>query len=370
MTVARPPPGWSPAVSVLATHGEVGCLSYMEVGVEFGIGIGRTLDARGAARLAREADERGYAHCTFIDSQNLCRDSTVMMALAAAQTSRIRLGQAVTNPYTRHPAVLANVIATVDEIAQGRAFLGIGAGGSAVAMVGRSPRPLTELAEYVAFYRDFTAGREACWKGVPMRSEWVRRHVPVLIGTHGARSCTLAGRIADGVFLPGFAPEIVAWKREQVAAGAAEAGRRLADLEVWSRGAVFVHDDIDHSREYVRSYAATSAYFLWRSALSRRTAEGDALRAALPESVVAEMAQLAERYEWDQHEVVGAPHAAALSAELVDSFAIHGPPSRCVDRLLELQALGVDRVSLVLYGVPDQHAMISRFMAQVSDQLR
>src|SRR5439155_11103804 len=127
-------------------------------------------------------------------------------------------------------AVLANAIATVDEIAPGRAFLGIGAGGSAVAMVGRSPRPLTELAGYVDFFRDFTAGKEAHWQGLPMRSEWARRDIPVLLGTHGAKSCALAGRIADGVFLPGFAPEIVAWKREQVAAGAARAGRRLADL--------------------------------------------------------------------------------------------------------------------------------------------
>lgn len=338
--------------------------------MEFGIGIGRTLDARGAASLCRHAEELGYDHCTFIESQNLCRDSTVMMALAAAATGRIRIGHAVTNPYTRHAAVLANAIATVDEIAPGRVFLGIGAGGSAVAMVGRGPRPLSELADYVQFFRDFTAGKEATWQGLWMRSEWARREIPVLLGTHGAKSCQLAGRIADGVLLPGFAPEIVAWKREQVATGAARAGRSLASMEVWSRGAIFVHDDADYAREYVRSYAATSAYFLWRSVLNRPSAQSDALREAMPGSVVAEMAQLAERYEWDQHEVVGAPHAAALSTQLVDSFAIYGPPARCVERLQELSSLGVDRASLVLYGVPDQHAMIRRFVEDVAGQFR
>jgi 5,10-methylenetetrahydromethanopterin reductase len=341
--------------------------------VKFGIGIGRTLSAQQAADLARLADELGYEHCTFIESQNLCRDSTAMMTLAASVTERIRLGHAVTNPYTRHAAVLANTIATIDELSGGRAFLGIGAGGSAVAMVGRSPRPLRELADYVQFFRDFVGGRNTSWDGLPMRSEWARRTIPVILGTHGARSCELAGRIGDGVFLPGLSPRITAWKRASVAAGAARAGRTLADLEVWSRGAVFVHEDIDHAREFVRSYAATSAFFLWRSAISRDTPESRELTAALNEEhegIVDEMAKLAERYRWDQHEVVGAPHAQDLSAELIDCFAVYGPPQHCVDRLTELSELGVDAVSLTLYGVPDQAAMITRLVSDVADLLR
>jgi 5,10-methylenetetrahydromethanopterin reductase len=341
----------------------------LEVTVKFGIGVGRTLTANGAAELARVADGLGYEHCTFIDSQNLCRDSVAMMAAAAARTSRIRLGHAVTNPYTRHAAVLANSVATVDEMSGGRAFLGIGAGGSAVAMVGQHPRPLTEMADYVQFFRDFTAGKEATWQGLSMRSEWVRRDIPVIIGTHGARSCRMAGRIADGVFLPGFAPQIAAWKRDRVAEGAARAGRTLADLELWSRGALFIHEDADYAREYVRSYAATSAFFLWRSVLCRDTKESRLLAATLPADVLAEMATLAEQYDWYQHEVVGAPHAAGLSARLIDCFAIYGPASRCVQRLADLRSLGVDRVSLVLYGVPDQAAMISQFVQDVAGRL-
>jgi 5,10-methylenetetrahydromethanopterin reductase len=359
-------------LAISATRGAAAVIlavSRSEVSVRFGIGVGRTLTAHAAADLARRADDVGYEHCTFIESQNLCRDSTVMMALAAANTSRIRIGHAVTNPYTRHAAVLANAIATLDEISQGRLFLGIGAGGSAVAMVGRSPRPLTELADYIRFFRDFTAGREATWQGLAMRSEWLRRDIPVLVGTHGAKSCELAGRLADGVFLPGFAPEIVTWKRARVAAGAAQSGRQLADLEVWSRGAVFVHDDEDYAREYVRSYAATSAFFLWRSVLNRKTPESEELAARLSGEIVDEMAKLVDRYEWNQHEVVGAPHAADLSARLIDCFAIYGPVSRCVDRLQEIGSLGVDRVSFVLYGVPDQIAMINHFIEDVASQI-
>ena len=81
------------------------------------------------------------------------------------------------------------------------------------------------------------------------------------------------------------------------------------------------------------------------------------------------MAKLAERYDFYQHEVVGAPHAADLSPQLIDCFAIYGPPTRCIQRLEELRSLGVDRVSLVLYGVPDQEAMTRRFIEEVHAHL-
>ncbi|MFI9557488.1 LLM class flavin-dependent oxidoreductase [Nonomuraea endophytica] len=338
--------------------------------MKFGIGIGRTLAAQQAALVAVSADELGYEHCTFIESQNLCRDSTVMMALAAAGTTRIKLGHAVTNPYIRHPAVLANTMATIDELSGGRAFLGIGAGGSAVAMVGHTPRPLGELDDLVSFFRAFVAGEETSWHGAPMKSGWSRRSMPVVLGTHGARSCRLAGRVADGVFLPGLDPWITQWKRARVAEGAAQAGRRPADLELWSRGALFVHDDEDYAREFVRSYAATSAFFLWRSAVSRTEPVNRELAAALPAGVVDEMAKLAERYRWDQHEAKGAEHARDLSPDLIDCFAIYGPPARCAERLAALAEVGVDAVSFTLYGVPDKVGMITRFIQDVAGQLR
>src|SRR5262249_4810453 len=116
--------------------------------------------------------------------------------------------------------------------------------------------------------------------------------------------------------------------------------------------------------------AATSAFFLWRSVLDRPSTDSDALRAALPARVVAEMARLADRYDWSQHESGGAPHAAALSAQRGDAVALYAARARCLERLNALRELGVDRVSLVLYGVPDQPKMVTRFVTDVAEQLR
>ncbi len=55
-------------------------------------------------------------------------DAFALLGAMSQQTSRIRLGTGVTNPYLRHPDLMAASIATLDRLAPGRAFLGLGRG--------------------------------------------------------------------------------------------------------------------------------------------------------------------------------------------------------------------------------------------------
>ena len=112
--------------------------------VEFWLGTFPTLGrARGAAEMA-EAD--GWDGLAFTDSQNLHGDTFAALALAAYATRRIRLATGATNPATRHPAVVASAIATIQAESGGRAVLGIARGDSALAYVGRPPMPFAEFA--------------------------------------------------------------------------------------------------------------------------------------------------------------------------------------------------------------------------------
>src|ERR1700679_2851382 len=86
-----------------------------------------------SATLAKTAEEQGWDGITFGDSQNRAGDSFVEMALAAVATTRLRIATWVTNPVTRHPAVVAGAIATLQEESGGRMELGIGRGDSALA---------------------------------------------------------------------------------------------------------------------------------------------------------------------------------------------------------------------------------------------
>src|SRR5206468_6201936 len=94
-----------------------------------------------AARQAVAAEEAGWDGIVFTDSQNLGSDVYVAMAMATAATERIQLATGVTNPVTRHPAVTATAIASIQAESGGRAILGIGRGDSALAHLGYAPAP-------------------------------------------------------------------------------------------------------------------------------------------------------------------------------------------------------------------------------------
>src|SRR5436853_3767023 len=103
---------------------------------------------------AQRAEALGWDGITFTDSQNLIGDPFVAVALAATVTERLLFATGVTNAYTRHPAALANVAATVQETSGGRFVLGIGRGDTALFHLGLEPMP---VADFIAATTDLQA---------------------------------------------------------------------------------------------------------------------------------------------------------------------------------------------------------------------
>lgn len=338
--------------------------------LHYGVGMGRSEPITEIVGQVKLAEDLGYEHCTFIDSQALSRDSVVMMALAAANTSRIHIGQGVTQPFTRHMSVCANAVATIDELSGGRAFLGIGAGASALGVLGKEPRPMQELEDAVNFFRDFTAGRVGDWLGAKPHSEWIRRKIPVILGVDGPRSMTIAGRIADGVFIPGLRPELIKWRWARLDRGLEQAKRMREDLDYWVRTMICVDDDLEYARHQVRSYAGTCAFQVFFGTFRWNTPDAEELKGLLPGKIVDEINVLGERYDWYQHEQKDAIHGADLSPELIDSFVMCGPPSRVVEQVLALKESGIDKISMTLYTIDNKKRAMRRFVEEVWPYVR
>src|SRR3954464_9860636 len=106
---------------------------------------------------AQRAEQAGWDGITFTDSQNLVGDPFVGVALAAAATERLRFATGVTNAFTRHPAALANVAATVQETSGGRFVLGIGRGDTALFHLGLKPMPVAEFIRTVTDLQAYLA---------------------------------------------------------------------------------------------------------------------------------------------------------------------------------------------------------------------
>jgi 5,10-methylenetetrahydromethanopterin reductase len=298
--------------------------------IAFGINFMPTAPAREIVGWARAVEAGGYEILGISDSQSLCRDVYVTLALCAAGTERIRLGPRVITPPTRHPAVAASAAATLAELAPGRTLVGIGTGDSAVHNIGLRPAPLAELREYALALRRLLAAGAAEYHGRPARLTWGRADVPIFLAASGPKTLRLAGQIADGVVIrTGVLPEIVRDSIEQVRAGAREAGRDPEAVEMWWWPDVNIAPSRREAIEEIKMSLAAAG-----NHLSRFTTEGK----HVPPELLPRIRALGERYTYADHVQPGSANARLIEAlGLVDylagRFAVAGTPADCIRAL-------------------------------------
>jgi 5,10-methylenetetrahydromethanopterin reductase len=283
----------------------------------------------------RAAEDAGYARAWLVDGQMLWQELYVYMTSALAGTERIVVGSGVTNPLTRHPSVTASAHATLAQLHPGRVLLGIGRGDNAVRTLGLEPVPTAELARTVPRLRAWMAGEEA--EGARIR--WAEERVPIMLGATGPRNLRLAGALADiAMIYVGVNPVSVRWAIDHVRAGAEEAGRDPGEVEIAALCAMHISDDQEHAWEECRWAPAACANHI-----------ASVLRSNPRHGMPDEMTRLvAARDEYDYyagHLDSAAEHTSYLTGELVDDFAIAGTAERCLEKIRQLERLGVDEVS-------------------------
>ncbi|MFL6360744.1 MAG: LLM class flavin-dependent oxidoreductase [Nitrososphaeraceae archaeon] len=214
------------------------------------------------AQLAEEVgvDRLGISDVIFYP------DTYEIQALCAFVTKRIRIGSLVTNPYTRHPAVIAAAASTLDEISDGRAFVGIGAGaGLGKLGVIRSP-PAPTVRKAVQIIKELLSGnvlnprRNAYQKTYELtRLESPPQHtVPILIGTRSPKIAKIAGELADIIVIGARyisdqqITNYIDWIRE----GAASARRDIYSIEIAPRLTICASRNGELARQSVKLYAA------------------------------------------------------------------------------------------------------------------
>src|SRR5204862_5214560 len=152
----------------------------------------------------------GYDSVWVADSQMLFSDCYAVLALAARQTSRIRLGPGTAICGTRIPPVQVAAAATLNRLAPGRIFLGIGTGNTAMRSMGQRPMRIAEFAEYLRVLSALLGGEAVDYAmGGTARPTKMLMHeyaymnlepkIPLYVSGFGPRAMALAGEYGDGL---------------------------------------------------------------------------------------------------------------------------------------------------------------------------
>ncbi len=174
--------------------------------MQFGIAIPTAADSW---RLVRRAEELGFSHAWFFDTQMLSADPFVAMAAAAMKTTRIKLGTGVLIPSNRIAPVAANALASLNRLAPGRIVFGISTGFTGRRTMGLGAVKLADMEEYIrivqALWRGETVEMELEGKGRPIRllnPELglinIRDEIPLFVAASGPRGRGLTAKLGAG----------------------------------------------------------------------------------------------------------------------------------------------------------------------------
>jgi len=290
---------------------------------------------------ARAAEEAGFAGVFMTEAGN---DSLACSLALGLQTRRIMLGTAITNIYLRHPALLANEAAAVQEFTGGRFILGLGTGHREMNTILKIDMgdPMAKMRETVAAIRK------------PLESgatgPKVTRKLPIYLAGVSKPMVKLAGEIGDGVIFNFYPPRRVKEALSELAQGAKTAGRDPKTIEPTLFATAFISDDIEAARRPARKLLSRyGALRFYGNMIARSGFEAEiaGIRAAGRDGEAA---------------------MKAVSDAMIDATLLVGPESRIRERLKELVAPGIGTVIVFTNPVnEDRNSAVRRTIRALKD---
>lgn len=275
--------------------------------------------------LAVEAERLGFDRCWVYDEGLATRDLYVTMTAIVQATDRLEVGPGITNAYTRHPAQTAAAIATLDELSGGRAFLGLGAGGSLTLdpLALERIRPLETVRRTIEACRGLFAGEAVDLDGPTFslrsaRLGWARPDLPIWLAGRGPRMLDLGGATTDGVMLDFIHKPSLGDYVDRVRAGSRRTGNRAGIC--YSTMVVTDDDALETVRPHM-TYRLVDSPAEVRDALGMSDDDVATIRAALADGLDAAARHVPD--EWVLPFVI-AGTVDECAAELADLAERHG----------------------------------------------
>ena len=334
--------------------------------------------------LITRAENLGYDFCWISDSPLIRSNPWAVMALAAHQTQTIRLGTGLAIPGLRLAPVAANGIATINRLAPGRTFLGVGTGNTAMRTMGQKPATIKAFAEYIRVVRALIRGEEADYtldgithpirmQNLELRYVDVEHDIPIHVGGFGPRAQALAGELGDGLIsgIPrgGTIPQALANAKK----GADKAGRTLDNFEMTVLANLVMlepGETLDSQRVVTEcgSSIMANVHYLVDWVRETGNAPPDYVMPIWDEYMAFHQSRDADRAHQQLHashySYLDPDEARFVTPEMIRTFCIAGQPDEIIERLHELEAEGLNAINFS-FPLERQYRMIEDFATRV-----
>ena len=325
-------------------------------------------------KIVRRAEELGFTHAWFVDSQLLNADLFVVMAAAAMETSTIRLGTGMLIPSNRIAPVAANALASLNRLAPGRIVFGAATGNTARRTMGLGPITLAELERYIQAVEGLLAGAT-----VPFRHEGadhkirflnpelglidIDHAIPLFVSALGPKGRAMVARLGASWTIPvGGDDQRTLGAIDLMKTAWREAGRDPNDLYAHASagGCVLDRGEPFDSARAVAQAGPSAAMFLHD--VAEVSVHGDMVR-GMPAALVEAYRQIYRDYEPADARylesnrghlmIVRGDEASLVTANLIRSMTFSGTAAALRRRIRALRDAGFSQFSThIRFGQP------------------
>ncbi len=338
--------------------------------------------------LISRAENLGYDFCWVSDTQMIRSNAWAVLALAAHQTQTIRIGTGVAVAGLRLAPVTANAIATINRIAPGRTFLGIGTGNTAMRAMGQRPMGVRAFAEYIRVVKALLTGGEVDYtlNGITHPIQFqnqefkyidVENYIPIHIGGFGPRAQTLAGEIGDGLItgIPrgGTIPEAIANVRK----GAAQAGRVLENIEPFALVNILMlkHDEKLTDDSVIQLWGPAimaNVHFVVDWVKETGNEPPDYIKPFWDEYIDFHKQRESKRAHMKLHQshysYLDPDEMRFITPDIIKAFTVAGQPEEMIEQLRKLESQGLDAINFIA-PLEQQYRLVEDFAYNVVSRI-
>jgi len=313
-------------------------------------------------RIARVNEEAGFHsiwapdHLLFVPPGTVPEAWTILTAVAMT-TQRVLLGTCVTDPHRCHPAVMAQRLATVDQLSGGRVILGLGAGEAMnLEPFGiKRDRPVSKLVEAVTIMRRLWTEETLNYEGqfwklkdAFLQVKPTRPRVPIYFGANAPRTLRLTGEMADGWLPTPLSPELYKKRLRLVEEAAEKAGRSTDEIDTGLYTYTAIADkaeDAHKQLDTMKPMIVSAPELLKESGYDVK----------LPKEISSlSYTDLLPTEEWME---LFARYADHIPREAAVEFSIAGTTQDCIDKVEEYVKAGVRHFLLINMGPSPRQVM-------------